>query len=208
MTKTNSLSGNYYGTPSSGNSSNTSDIDIIDQAIISVGRANSNQGNALNPPYGLRNSGFDTRPNRASPSIAADDEARAWLLNLLMQQSTPANQELKHPQPYLQQAPAAHQVPRYVGQIGDHYSAWNDMFKQTGQFQQHHNTTSPSQQKLDYGLYSHSYQPAVDGMRLRNELGITEIKNEQSGFNKFCSGYGDHIFQPNSEDLRTKVFGM
>ncbi|KAL8145766.1 hypothetical protein AgCh_003784 [Apium graveolens] len=209
MTKTNSFSGNHYGTPSSGNSSNTSDVDIIDQAIISVGRANTNQSNTLNPPYRLSNSGFETRPNHASLSSTADDEARAWLLNLLMQQSTPVNQDLKYPQPYMQQAPAAHQVPRYVGQIGDHYSSWNDMFKQTGQFQQPNTTTSytPSQQKLDNG-YSPSYQPAVDGMRLRNELGMAEIKNEQSGFNKFCSGYGDHIFQPNSEDLRTKVFGI
>ncbi|KAK1396357.1 General negative regulator of transcription C16C9.04c like [Heracleum sosnowskyi] len=211
MAKTNFFLGNYHGTPSSVNSSNTSDVEIIDQAIISVGRGNTNLGNTLNPPYGLSNLGFGTRPNHASPSSAADDEARAWLLNLLMQQSTPANQDLKYPQPYMQQAPAAHQVPRYVGQIGDHYSSWNDMSKQTGQFQQLNNTTSytPSQQKLDYGLYSNSYQPAVDAMRFRNELGMAEIKNnEQPGFNKFCSGYGDHIFQPNSEDLRTKVFGM
>lgn len=104
-----------------------------------------------NPPYGLSNSGFDTRPNHTSPSSAVDDEARAWLMNLLMQQSAAANQDLNYPQTYMQQAPAAHQVPRYVGQIGGGYSSWNDVFRQNGQFQQSNDT--PSQQKLDRSEY-------------------------------------------------------
>lgn len=202
MSRTNSFSNNHHQTPI-GRSNNTSDVGIIDQAMMSVGRGN--------PPYGgSSNSGFDTRPNHASPSSGVDDEARVWLLNLLMQQSTPANQDLEHPHTYMQQAPAAYQAPRYVGQIGDRCS-WNDMFQQTGQIQQSTNTSSytPSQQEPDHGMYSNSYQPAVDGMRLRNEPGMAEVmSNERSGFNRYCSGYGDHIFQPSSGDRYPRVFGM
>ncbi|KAK1382396.1 General negative regulator of transcription C16C9.04c like [Heracleum sosnowskyi] len=201
MVKTSSFSKSHYRTPSTGNSSNNSEADIIDPAIMAVGRGK--------PPNGYTNS-FETRSIPPSQSGAAlDDNAR---YRLLMQQS---NQDVKYPQTYMQQVPASNQGMRYSGQSGDVYSSWSDMYGISSSYMDQRQTYNPSsftpfaQQKYTNGSLSNGYQPGLDNMNVRNDTSIAELqRNEKLGLNNCYTGYGDYMLQQGSGDLYTRVFGM
>lgn len=201
MVKTSSFTTNHYRTPSTGNSSNTSDVDIIDPAIMVVGRGMQ--------PNGLTNSSFDSRSSYASQPGTFDDEAR---LCHLLQQSSPARQDLKYPQTYMQQPPAPLlQEQRYFGQMGNRYSSWDDIYGVSSKYVDQCQTYNPSlsHQKVANGNISNGYQTGLNEIQLRNELGMGHQRNEKLGFSNVYSGYNqDYVLQPGSGDLYTRVFGM
>lgn len=202
MVKTSSFSKTHYRTPSTGNSSNNSEADIIDPAIMAVGRGKL--------PNGYTNSCFETRSTPASQSGAAlDDNAR---YRLLMQHS---NQDLKYPQTYMQQVQGSNQDMRYSGQAADVYSSWSDMYGISSSYMDQRQSYNPSsftpssQQKYSNGSLSNGYQPSLDNIHVRNDTSIGELqRNEKLGLNNCYTGYGDYMLQQSSGDLYTRVFGM
>ena len=200
-----SLPNNHYRTPSTGNISNISDVDLIDPAILVVGRGKQTNG--------LNYTGFEMRPSYASQPSSYEDEARLWLL---MQQSTTQHQDPKVSQIYMQQTPSAHQELRYSGHIGDGFSALDDSYGISSRLvnqQQTYNSpsfTQFSQQKFGYGHASNGYQLGLDEVQPRREVGMEEIqRNERLGLNSIYPGYGDLMYQmPSAGDVYTRLFGL
>ncbi|KAK2979344.1 hypothetical protein RJ640_013308 [Escallonia rubra] len=206
---TSSLPSNHYRTPSTGNSSNTSDVDLVDPAILLVGRGKPTSNGSVN-------SGLDMMSAYASQPSAYEGEARHWLLT---QQSALTHHDQKFPQTYTQQTPAAHQEFRYSGRVGDGFSAWDDNstygISTSTRLMDQHQTHNPSflqfsQQKYANGHVSNGFQPGVGEAQRRNDVGMSEFqRNERLGLNNFYPGYGDLMYQmPSTGDVYTRVFGM
>ncbi|KAK3001502.1 hypothetical protein RJ639_021748 [Escallonia herrerae] len=204
---TSSLSSNHYRTPSTGNSSNTSDVDLVDPAILLVGRGKPTSNGSVN-------SGLDMMSAYATQPSAYEGEARHWLLT---QQSALTHHDQTFPQTYMQQTPAAHQEFRYSGRVGDGFSSWDDnsTYGISTRLMDQRQTHDPSflqfsQHKYTNGHVSNGFQAGPGEAQRRNDLGMSEFqRNERLGLNNFYPGYGDLMYQmPSTGDVYTRVFGM
>ncbi|KAI7980253.1 CCR4-NOT transcription complex subunit 4 [Camellia lanceoleosa] len=207
LVNTTSLPNSQYCAPSAGNINNTREFDLIDPAILVVGR-----GKATDV---LNNPGLETWPTSTQPTTY-EDQARLWLL---MQQSASAYQEPKFPPIFMQETtPSTHQQLNFSGRIGDGFSPIGDTFGLSSRFMDQHQTYNPSpfatqlssQQKYGNGHVSNGHWPGMDEVRLRNEVGMAEIqRNEMLGFNKFFPGYGDLMLQmPSTGDVYNRAYGL
>ncbi|KAF5959500.1 hypothetical protein HYC85_000709 [Camellia sinensis] len=207
LVNTTSLPNSQYCAPSAGNINNTREFDLIDPAILVVGRGKATDVS--------NNSGLETWPTSTQPTTY-EDQARLWLL---MQQSASAYQEPKFPPIFMQETtPSTHQQLNFSGRIGDGFSPIGDTFGLSSRFMDQHQTYNPSpfatqlssQQKYGNGHVSNGHWPGMDEVRLRNEVGMAEIqRNEMLGFNKFFPGYGDLMLQmPSTGDVYNRAYGL
>ncbi|GKE30691.1 putative zinc finger, RING/FYVE/PHD-type containing protein [Tanacetum coccineum] len=187
----NSSSNSHYRMPSTGNLSNSSE-DLIDPAIMVVGRGKS-------PSFDMRSS-------------SSDEETKRWLL--MQQQSASTTQY--HPQPqfsqtsYIQQHNTPHFPSSYDNYYGDSAPRYVDQRHQSYTQQQY------LQPKFANGHISNGYQQAhldhgTQQVNSRSEVGLTEQtqRSEILGFEKLVPSYSDYKFQmPSSGDVYTRVFGM
>lgn len=184
-----SLLRNTYQTPS-GNISSSGDVELIDPAILAVGKGRVQSG-----PDNL---GLDIRsnyPQHSQQLSARENEAR---LQLLMQRSLSQHQNL-----------------RYSG-IGDNYSLVNDSYGIPSRHidQPQLNNISPfAQLSFQQSRNSHVPNGHWDGwneVQGGNNLGMAELlRNERLGFNKFYSNFDDSKFcMPSAGDLYNRTYGM
>ncbi|KAL7613030.1 hypothetical protein Lser_V15G08671 [Lactuca serriola] len=175
---TNSFSNNHhYRTPSIGNISNSSD-DLIDPAIMVVGRGKS--------------SSFDMRSNSNSNSNSFDEESKLWLLMQQQQQSATSaaayhhnhhHHHHNHDPQYSQTSLMPHQFSSSYQD--DYYGELNSRVVD----QQHQHQRYLQQHKFgNSGGHGHEVQQ----LNSRSDLGLV-------GLDKLLPGYGD---------VYTRVFGM
>ncbi|MFS7957802.1 putative RNA recognition motif domain, nucleotide-binding alpha-beta plait domain superfamily [Helianthus anomalus] len=170
---------------SSGSLSNSSD-DLIDPAIMAVGRGNS--------------SSYDTR------SSSFNEETKLWLLMQQQQQSASATHHHDPRTSFMQQ----HISPRFPSR-DDYYKDLISRLVDQSYTQQQY-----SHPKFSNGHITNGYrQLHLDGaqqVNTRNEVGGLQERihgNGRFGLEKLLSGYGDYKFQmPSSGDVYTRVFGM
>lgn len=175
---TNSFSNNHhYRTPSIGNISNSSD-DLIDPAIMVVGRGKS--------------SSFDMRSNSNSNSNSFDEESKLWLLMQQQQQSATSaaayhhnhhHHHHNHDPQYSQTSLMPHQFSSSYQD--DYYGELNSRVVD----QQHQHQRYLQQHKFGNGG-GHGHE--VQQLNSRSDLGLV-------GLDKLLPGYGD---------VYTRVFGM
>ncbi|KAF5799920.1 putative transcription factor C2H2 family [Helianthus annuus] len=182
----NSLPNNHYRMPSIGSLSNSSD-DLIDPAIMAVGRGNS--------------SSYDTR------SSSFNEETKLWLLMQQQQQSASATHHDHDPRTSFMQQ---HISPRFPSR-DDYYKDLTSRLVDQSYTQQQY-----SHPKFSNGHITNGYrQLHLDGaqqVNTRNEVGGLQARihgNGRFGLEKLLPGYGDYKFQmPSSGDVYTRVFGM
>ncbi|XP_059666135.1 uncharacterized protein LOC132311967 [Cornus florida] len=207
--KTPSLQNNQHCALSTGNIGHVGDFDFTDPAILLVGRGKPTNGLNVNP-------GFDMRLACNPQTSAYEEQAKLWLMMQQQQSTAAAHQDPKISQFFMQESPFAHQELRHPARFGDGFSPLGDTYGISPRFADQHLAYNPSaftpmsQQKFGNVQMSNSFQPTLEELQRRNEIGMAELqRNERLGFNKFFPGYGDLMLQmPNSGDVYSKVYGM
>ncbi|XP_076934322.1 uncharacterized protein LOC143600550 [Bidens hawaiensis] len=158
----NSLPNNHYRTPSIGNLRNSSD-DLIDPAIMAVGRGNS--------------SSFDMR------SSSFDEETKLWLL-MQQQQSASASAQTS----FMQQ----HITPRFPSSRDDYYGHLNSRLVNQSYTQQQHSQPMFSNGHITNGYQQLHFDGAQVNTR-SEVGGLQEQfqRNERFGLEKLVPRYGD-----------------
>ncbi|KAE8711562.1 Detected protein of confused Function [Hibiscus syriacus] len=181
-----SLLRNSNQAPQSGGIGGPGDVELIDPAILEVGKGRIQGG--LNYP------GLDMRSNFVQRLGPYENEAR---FQLLMQRSL-----------------SSHQTLRY--DVGDSFSSLNDSYGISSRLMDHSqvNNMSPfaqlnHQQSRNTHTVSNGHWNGWNEVQGGNGLGVAELlRNERLGFNKFYSGYEDSKYRmPTSGICTTEHLG-
>ena len=152
----------YQASPTSGNISGASDIELIDPAILAVGKGRL--------PSGVNNSGMDVRTNFHAHTPLFENDSR---LQLLMQRSLSPHQNLRY------------------SEVGNNFTV-RDAYGLTSRHvdqSQPGNASLFEQFSLQKARNTAATSGHWDGwseVQTGNDIGIAEfLRNERLGFNKF-----------------------
>lgn len=170
---------NPYQASPSGNISSSNDIELIDPAILAVGKGR------LPSPNGVNNSGMDIRPNFHVQTPYENDSR----FQLLMQRSLSPHQNLRYTEPM------------------DNLSHVNDAFGLTSRHMEQSQSSNVypfpqfSVQQNRNMVASNGHWDSWSGVQAQNDINIAELlRNDRLGFNKFGMA--------SSGDLYNRTFRM
>uniref|UniRef100_A0A5B7AMI5 CCR4-NOT transcription complex subunit 4 n=1 Tax=Davidia involucrata TaxID=16924 RepID=A0A5B7AMI5_DAVIN len=187
LLQTTSLSAGQIQLPSTGNAGSPVDVELIDPAILEVGKGI--------PMTGMNSTGLDMW-QASSPQLSPfEHEARFQLL--------------------MQQPISAHQNLRLINHLGNRFSSQNDAYSIPPMLLDQLQGNNPSRLMQLPGQRLRNTQS--DGLwggwnevKSVNSLGVSELlTNERLGFNKFIPGYEDlKCRMPDYGSLYNREFGI
>ncbi|KAF6150537.1 hypothetical protein GIB67_030338, partial [Kingdonia uniflora] len=185
MVERSSFMRNQYPTQVTENFGSIAD-EFHDPAVLAVGKGTL--------PYGLNNSGIDMRSPYSSQLGDTESDPR---LQMLLQQSISANQNLRYQNQFGDRLP----------HLGDAYRSHSRLLEQS---QAGRNLSPFAHQRSRSGhMPSSHWGDDWNDVQSGNDLGMAELKNERLGFTKRYPSLEDLNFRmPSSGDIYNRTFGM